>query len=58
MRAVNQSFVRSSQDLDLDSAHRHRFAQAGMTALYWLRDAFCLMATATLLAWLVVKFSH
>jgi hypothetical protein len=50
--------IRSGADLEIVSARRERFKDAYRATLRWLRDAFGLLATATLLAWVVVRFTR
>ena len=52
------SFARPDNNLQPARERRHRYADACRTGLLWVRDAFGLLALATLLAWLVVRFTH
>ena len=58
MSSRNRSFGRPRPDLRVVPAREHRHTSAAKTALYWLRDALSLLATATALAWLVIRFAH
>ena len=52
------SFDRSGNDPEVTNARRQRFANACKSGLLWLRNACGLLATAIVLAWLVVTFTH
>ena len=58
MSARILSFVRPGKHPLAASARRCRYADAWRTSLLWVREAIGLIALATLLAWLVVRFAH
>ncbi len=52
------SISRTGNPVQPESARRHPYADACKAGVRWVRDAFGLVAVATLLAWLVVRFAH
>ena len=58
MSPRNRSFGGPGPDLKVVPAREHGDTGNTKTALYWLRDAFTLLAAAAVLAWLVVQFAH